>query len=296
MEKEILEKYKKSGEIAQKAKEIARKEIKEGVKILDIAEKVENLIKKEASLAFPINISINDFAAHYTPDIDDALTLKDGDLVKIDIGVHIDGYIADTAFSVRIGDKSDVLIKASEDALKQFLDFVSPGKTIEELTTLIEEVITSYGVNPVRNLAGHSLEQFIQHGKISIPNSKVPIKEKLKEDDVIAMEVFTTNGEGYVVESSPTLIYMFVRSGAVRLRESKLILQRIIDEYKTLPFAKRWLKDIGSPLKIYMALRELVERGIIREYPPLRERARGLVAQSEETIIIKDKPIITTKI
>jgi methionyl aminopeptidase len=295
MEKEILEKYKKAGEISQRAKDAARKETKEGVKILDIAEKVETLIKKEAGLAFPINISINDFAAHYTPDINDTLILKNGDLVKLDIGVHVDGYIADTAFSVKIGDKSDVLIEASEDALKQFLDFVSPEKTIEELTTLVEDVVTSYGVKPVRNLAGHSLDQYVQHGKKSIPNSKVPIKEKLKEDDVIAMEVFTTNGEGYVVESAPSLIYMFVKPGAVRLRESKLILQRVIDEYKTLPFAKRWLKDICSPLKLHMALRELSERGIVHEYFPLREKSKGMVAQTEETIIIKDKPIITTK-
>ncbi len=294
MEKEIEEKYIKAGEIAKKAKELARQELKPGIKLLDFAEKIEGFIKKEAGLAFPINISINDFAAHCTPDINDESVFKEGDLVKVDLGVQVDGYIADTAFSIKLGEKDNVLIKASEEALQEFIDNIAPGKTIDEMTKIVEDVVQSFGVKTVKNLAGHSLEQYVQHGGLSIPNMHIKNKHQFKEGDVIAMEVFTTNGEGFVVESAPTVIYMFVRPNALRLQESKLILDKIINQYKTLPFAKRWLKDVASPVKLHMALREMVERGVLHEYPPLRERGRGLIAQTEETIIVKDKPIITT--
>lgn len=290
-----MDNYLKAGEIAKKAKELARKELKEGTKIADFADKIEGFIKKEAGLAFPINISLNEYGAHCTPDINDENIFKIGDLVKVDVGVQVDGYIADTAFSVKLGEKDDVLIKAGRDALDEFIDNIAPGKTLDEMTKIVEDVVASYGIKTVRNLAGHSLDQYIQHGKMSIPNIHTASKQEFKENDAIAMEVFTTNGEGYVIESSPTFIYMFIRPNAVRMPESKKIMEKVFTEYKTLPFAKRWLKDVTTPLKLQMALKELVDRGILHEYPPLREKAHGLVAQIEETIIVKDKPIITTK-
>ena len=296
MDKEILEKYKKAGKINEEAKEMARKLVKPGAKALVLAEKIESFIKeKGAGIAFPVNISINDIAAHYTPDINDTLTLKEGDLVKIDIGTHIDGFIGDSAFSVRLGEKSDNLIKAAEDALEQFIKEVRPGKTVDELSLLIEEVVTSHGFNPIRNLAGHAVEQYTQHGGLSIPNGHVPIKQELKEDQAIGMEVFTTTGEGMVKESSPTLIYMLKIPKPVRLRESRKILELIMKEYQTLPFARRWLKNVGRPFALQLALKELVSNEVLNEYPPLRERSFAPVAQAEETIIVQDKPIIITR-
>ena len=296
MEKEILEKYIKAGKINQEAKELARKLLKPGIKVLDLAEDIEKFIKeKGAGIAFPVNISINDIAAHFTPDINDTLTLKEGDLVKVDIGTHIDGYIGDSAFTVNFGDRNDVLIKAAEDALEQFIKEVRPGKTVDELSLLIEEVVKSHGVNPIRNLAGHTLEQYTQHGQLSIPNGHVPIKQELKEGQVIGMEVFTTTGEGLVKESSPTLIYMLSIPKPVRLRESRKILELVINEYQTLPFARRWLKNVGGPVSLQLALKELIDKEVLHEYPPLREKSNALTAQAEETIIIQDKPIITTR-
>jgi methionyl aminopeptidase len=296
MEKEILEKYVKAGKINQEAKTFAREQLKPGLKVLDLAEKIEKMIiDKGGGIAFPVNISLNDITAHYTPDINDTLTLKDGDLVKVDIGVHIDGFIADSAFSVRLGEKSNTLIKAAEDALEQFIKEIRPGKTVDEMSKLIEDVVVSYGVNPVRNLAGHTLEQYVQHGGLSIPNGHIASKEKIEEGQVLGMEVFTTNGEGFVKESSPTLIYMLVLPKPVRLRESRKILELVVDKYKTLPFARRWLKGIGNPAMLHLALKELVGKEVLHEYPPLRERSNGLTAQAEETIIVLDKPIITTR-
>jgi methionyl aminopeptidase len=296
MEKEILEKYLKAGKVGQEAKDLARKELKSGLKVLDLAEKIEKFIKDSgAGIAFPVNISINDIAAHYTPDINDTLTLKEGDLVKVDIGTHVDGFIGDTAFTVKLGENSHPLIDASKDALEQFIKEIKPGKTVGEMSKLIDEVVTSHSFNPIRNLAGHSVEQYIQHAGLSIPNGYISSNEKIEEDQVLGMEIFTTEGEGSVKESSPTLIYMFLQPKPLRLDESRKILQLILDEYKTLPFARRWLKNTGSPVRLHLALKELVDREVLREYPPLREKSFRPVAQTEETIIVQDKPIITTR-
>jgi methionyl aminopeptidase len=297
MEKEIIEKYEKAGKICQDVKDFARTQLKPDVKILDLAENIEKLIRdKGGEPAFPVNISINDIAAHYTPDINDTLTLKEGDLVKVDIGAHIDGYIGDTAFSVSLGEKSEALIKAAEDALESFIKEIRPGKTVDEMSKLVEEVVLSHGVVPIRNLAGHSLEQYTQHGGLSIPNGHIPSKEEIKEGQVLGMEVFTTNGEGLVKESSPTLIYMLIQPKPVRLNESRKIMQLVLEKFQTLPFARRWLKNVGSSAMLQLALKELVSKEVLREYPPLRERSNGLTAQAEETIIVLDKPIITTRV
>jgi methionyl aminopeptidase len=297
MEKEILEKYVKAGKIGQEAKDLARKELKSGLKVLDLAEKIEKFIKDSGGgIAFPVNISINDIAAHYTPDINDTLTFKEGDLVKVDIGTHVDGYIGDTAFTVKLGENSHPLIEASNDALEQFIKEIRPGKTVGEMSKLIDEVVTSHGFNPIRNLAGHAVEQYIQHAGLSIPNGHSPSNEEIVEDQVLGMEVFTTDGEGSVKESSPTLIYMFLQPKPLRSNEARKILELISDQYKTLPFARRWLKDVGNPVRLHLALKELVDREVLRGYPPLREKSFRPVAQTEETIIVQDKPIITTRV
>ena len=295
MEKEILENYKKAGSIHKEVREFAVKEVKEGVKVLDLARKIERMIKdKGGEIAFPVNLSINDIAAHYTPDVDDSLTFKQGDIVKVDIGVHVDGYIADAATTVSIGGQDQELIKAAEDAVNQFIKEIKPGKTVGEMSSLVEEVVLSHGVNPIRNLAGHSMNQYIEHGGLSIPNGKIPSNVEIPEDTVLGMEVFTTKGDGLVIESSPTLIYMFTQLRPVRMQESRKIIEKIGQEYKTLPFARRWLKDVTTPLKLHLALRELENREVIRGYPPLREKSNAKVAQHEETVIVQDKPIVTT--
>jgi methionyl aminopeptidase len=298
MEEKVLNKYLKAGEIAKKVKEFARREVKEGIKALALVEKIEKMIKEEGgSLAFPVNICLNEVAAHYTPDINDPLTFKHGDLVKIDIGVHIDGYIADTAFTVCVGKKSHPLIDAAEETLEKLVKEFRPGKSIAELSAFIEANVKKFGFNPIRNLAGHGLDQYIQHAEPSIPNGKFDVKGTLKEDQVLGMEIFVTNGVGWVKESSPTLIYMYASEKPVRMRESRVILALARDEYNKMPFARRWLYNKISPLRITLALNELVSAGALVEYAPLKEQSKGLVAQAEETVIItKDKPIITTKI
>jgi methionyl aminopeptidase len=287
MEKNILESYEKAKSVSNSATIFAKQLIREGAKILDAAEKIEEKIKQlGAKLAFPVNISINENAAHYTPDINDTKILEVGELVKIDIGVHCDGYIWDSAFTVCIGEKGHPLIEASEKALTEALKMIKPGIKVCEISSVVEDTIEGMGFNPIYNLCGHGLEQYNQHASPTIPNGKNTIQDEIKSGQAIAMEVFTTNGSGIVKEATPVLIYKYKQDRPVRLWEARKILEVSKEEFECLPFTRRWLKMI-TPMKIDLALKQLTDVGALTEYPVLKEETNGMVAQTEETVIVK---------
>jgi methionyl aminopeptidase len=288
MEKEELKNYEKAQSISDSAAIYARALVKEGARIIEIAEKVEGkIVQLGGKIAFPLNISINDVAAHYTPDINDGTVLKAGDLVKIDLGVHVDGYIWDKAFTVCIGQSTHPLIEASEKALAEAFKVIKAGAKVFEISEVVESAIEEFKFNPIRNLCGHGLQQYNTHTHPTIPNGRNSIKDEIEAGSVIAMEVFTTNGMGWVKESDKSLIFGFVQEKPVRLWEARQILQRAAVEFETLPFAKRWLAAKMSELKIDMALRQLLDVDAIRQYPVLREENGGLVAQTEDSVIVK---------
>jgi len=288
MEEEVLKNYEKAREVSDSVLPFAKSLVKEGAKVLDIAEKIEEKIRKlEANPAFPVNISINENAAHYTPDINDTVVLKPGDLVKLDFGVHINGYIWDRAFTTCIGRKQHHLIEASEKALGEALKLIKPGTKVFEISEVVEDTIAKFGVYPIYNLCGHGLDQYNQHTSPIIPNGKNNIQDEINTGQVVAMEVFTTDGVGIVKESSPTLIYKYKQERPVRLWEARRILEAARTKFNGLPFAKRWLTKITTPLKIEFALKQLLEVDALVEYPILKEKEGGSVAQTEETVIVK---------
>lgn len=288
MEKEALENYDKARTISEKVIAYAKTIVKEKASILEIAEKIEKKIEELGGKpAFPVNISINENAAHYTPDIGDAIRLKENDLAKIDIGVHVDGYIWDSAFSVCIGNETHPLIEISEKALKEALKLIKPGTKVYEISEVVEETVKGENFNPIYNLCGHGLERYNQHFFPTIPNGKNTIQDEIEQGQVIAMEVFTTNGSGLVKESYPVLIYKFRQDKPIRLFEGRKIMEEAKIRFGGLPFAKRWLTEVASPIKIDMALKQLLDMDALIGYPILKEDTGGMVAQTEETVIVK---------
>ncbi|MEM5766394.1 MAG: type II methionyl aminopeptidase [Candidatus Aenigmatarchaeota archaeon] len=285
---ETLEKYGASKKISDSVLEFSKSLIRENVKIIEIAESIENEIKKlGGGIAFPVNISINENAAHYTPDLDDPTVLKEGDLVKVDFGVHVDGYIWDRAFSVVIGGENNILIEASKKAVENALKAIRPGIKVCEISEIIENTVNEFELNPIYNLSGHGLERFTQHAEPTIPNSKNNIQYEIKENQVIAIEVFTTSGTGLVKEAGQTLIYKYEKDRPIRLWEARKIIEKSKNMFMGMPFAKRWLKDIATGVKLEFALKQLIEVGAIRAYHVLKEESGAPVAQTEETIIVK---------
>ena len=287
MEREELQSYEKAFLIAEDAVGFAQKLVKENIKVLKLAQDIENrILDLGGKPAWPVNVSINEIAAHYTPSVGDQLVLKEGDFVKVDIGTQVSGYICDRAFTVKISSKSDPMIEASEKALDACLKLIKPGTKVHEISEVCENTVNELGFNVVRNLAGHKVERYSQHAHPSIPNGKNSIQDEIESGNVYAMEIFVTSGSGFVVESSPTEIFQYNQDVAVRLWEARKILELAKNSFEKLPFTKRWITGI-SPLKIDMAFRQLIESGALMEFPPLKEESNGIVTVTEKSVIVK---------
>ena len=288
MDKKIVEKYRKAGRIAAEARDYGIGLVKENAFLLDVAEKIEKyIIEKGAKPAFPVNIGINDVAAHYTPRHDDKTVFRKGEIVKIDVGAHVDGYIGDTACTVEVEtNRYTRMIKASKEALEAALELIKPDIDLSIVGSAVEQTIRSYSFVPVSNLTGHSLKQFQLHAGKSVPNISTNVKEKIKKDDVLAVEPFATNGAGRVGGKTGGNIYRLVRDREPKTENSKKLLKYIKENFLVLPFAERWCMDIVD--NVDAVLRELMREMIITGYPVLRETGGGMVTQAEHTVIVME--------
>ena len=290
-----------AGKIASEVKEYAKKIIKKDMLLLEIAEKIENkIIELGGKPAFPVNLSINEIAAHYTPNHDDK-TLAHG-LLKLDLGVHIDGWIADTAisFDLENSELNKKLIQASKDALENAIKFISKKIEKKEILTTgeigktIQETIESSGFLPIINLSGHQIEQNNLHAGLTIPN----INNKSTEiilPGLYAIEPFVTNGNGKIRDGKSSGIYMLTNPRTPRMPIAREVLEYIREKYQTLPFCSRWLvKKFG--MNVMFALKQLEENGSLHQFPQLVESSNSKVAQTEHTILINEKGevIVTT--
>ena len=293
-EKERIESYKKAGEIAKKVKEYIRPKIKVGVKLLDLTNDAEDkIIELGGKAGFPVNISINHIAAHYSSPPGDKTEIIDGDIVKFDFGVHIEGYCVDNAFTVSFNKEESLknLIKAAEDGVSTAIKLMKPGMKTNHIGAQIEKVVKGYGYKPIKDLTGHSISRWDIHGGKSIPCVATPpgTGQTIEEGEIFAIEVFTSNGEGTVHAQHTVHIYQLnphVRKIALRKKPSRAILNYLVNEFQTLPFSKlqitrQFPKGIVGLIEIIKS-KKLIEHNILSE-----KKGRGIyVAQKEETVLI----------
>jgi len=290
-----LEKTRKAGKIAAEALEYGRKLIKEGAKLLDVSDLIEKKIDDLGGKpAFPVQISCDSIAAHYCADPDDK-TVFDKQVCCLDIGVHIDGFIGDTACTVDLSGAYSDLVKASEEALKEAIKIVQIGTAVNEIGKAIQETISSFGFSPIKNLTGHGLSRFNIHDAPTIPNFDTGDRTELEKGMVIAIEPFATDGMGMVYEQERANIFSLLQKKPVRSTFAREILKEI-EKYQGLPFTTRWLARKFPLPKVNFALRELLRNDIIRQYPPLPEKKKGIVSQAEHSLIVDDKVEVLTKV
>lgn len=291
---EDLEKWRKAGKIAAEVLEYGKSLIKPGAKLLEVSELIENKIDElGAKPAFPVQISPDSVAAHYCADPDDK-TIFEEQVCCLDIGVHVDGFIGDTACAVDLSGRYSDLVKASEEALKEAIRVVRIGVTVSEIGKAIQETISSFGFSPIKNLSGHGLSRFNIHDKPTIPNFDTGDKTELEKGMVVAIEPFATDGVGMIYEQEQGNIFALVQKKPVRSSFAREILKEI-EKYQGLPFTTRWLTKKFSPAKVNFAFRELLRADIIKQYPPLPEKNKGIVTQAENSLIVDDKIEILTK-
>jgi methionyl aminopeptidase len=286
-----LDEFREVGRIGAGVREESRKLVMVGTPLLDVAETIEGMIADEGCTpAFPVNISINEIAAHYTPETGSEAVLDEKDVVKIDIGLSLNGAIADTAYTIDLSGEHKKLVEASEKALENAIAAMKPGTKIGEIGGIIEETISSYNFKPISNLTGHKIKTGVLHAGVEVPNVKSEDPYEFKAGEIFAVEPFATNGAGYVEDQEQVEIFSLYAPAPVRMRQSRKIIEYVINEYGGLPFAERWIrKKFPSRLLVSAALKELLESHFIKGYPVLREAEKGLVSQTEHTILITEE-------
>ncbi len=294
-----LEEYLKAGKIAAEVREMVREKDWIGKSVYDICEEVESGIKKRgAKCAFPVNASINEIAAHYTAEPNDPITIKDTDLVKIDLGAQINGYIADTAVTVCYDAQFDGLVQAAEEALNNAMSMIKTGVKASDIGRTIETTIKQRGYKPIANLSGHSLEQYTIHAGKSIPNIWSIGGFSLSENSAYACEPFVTTeqGGGFVRNGQIKNIFAINTRKRTKDAEADRLLDFIWQEFNMLPFALRWITKEWEEKQARELLNILIKKKAVQAYPILIEVNEQKVAQAEHTFIpLEDGVTVTTK-
>jgi methionyl aminopeptidase len=282
---EVLRKYIRAGEIAREAREFGAAHVKAGGSALELANAIEDLIRtRGGECAFPVNIGVNEVAAHYTPSKDTDIRFRQGDVVKIDVGAHVDGYPGDTAVTVEVGTRNyTALIASAKDALTMCIEMVAPGTRISAMGATVSRTISTSGFKPVSNLTGHAMERYNLHAGLSIPNIETRDKAVIEEGMVLAIEPFATVGAGKVCGKGRGSIYRVVRE-----RRSPPDVQAMYDKIRArfgpFPFAGRWCDPLDP--NAGALVQKMYRLGIIMSYPVLTDVASGVVAQAEHSVLV----------
>lgn len=289
---------KEVGKVSYETLQYAKSIVKEGKSLLSTAEEIEKFMKdKGFECAFPVNLSINSWAAHYTPTADDKTVFTAKDIIKVDIGARKGAYLGDCAVTVDLTGKYSKLVEASEEALKSAISLVKAGRKVCEIGAEVEKVSKKFGFNPIKNLGGHGVERGDLHASIFIPNYDNGDETELEEGQVIAIETFLTDGEGMVTDGD--VVQIFQKHGPMGLRDkdSRKVSDFIDKAYSTNPFAMRWLiNEFKSEFMVKKAINEMASTGELEIYPVLMERSGGMVSQAEKEMIVEtDSCTILTK-
>lgn len=282
--------YVQSGKIASKARNEGFKMIEEGSRLRELADYLEELIRKEgAEIGFPVNLSINNEAAHFTPAPDTEIKFQNGDLVKLDLGAEVNGAIADTAVSKEVGTNTwSNLINASAEAVENAVRKIRVGTLTSEIGREIESTIKKYGFNPIYNLTGHTLDKYVLHAGTSFPNYDDGSRIKLYPGMTFALEPFATTGRGRVKGLEFGNIMLPLRD------KTEDFMRKIHQFSRGLPFSVR---DLARNFDDYpYVLKEGLKKRYLYFYPVLKENKGEMVSQTEHSIYLReDGPVVTTK-
>jgi len=295
---EVFQKYQRAGKIAREVREETRRTVQEGMPIIDLCEKTESLIREKGGKpAFPCNVSVNEIAAHYTSPPQDKRTIPENSLVKVDIGVHVDGYIADTAITVCFNPEYEGLVHTAEEALQKAVEILRPGLSTSRFGSTIQQVIKARGFKPISNLTGHLVGRYMIHAGKSLPNVFHISTSRVNVGEIYGVEPFVTVAEavGRVESGKEAQIFRFSKPKSLRDPYAKQLLNHIKENFKTLPFTERWLQRCVPPNHYKTAFSELISSKALMSYPVFIEASRKPVAQAEHTILlVRDGCIVLT--
>ena len=286
---EAFQKYTEAGRIAAKVREQMRRTVSEGMCIIDVCEKAESLIRESGGKpAFPCNVSINEVTAHYTSPPQDKKVILENSIVKVDVGVHVDGYIADTAVTVCFNPEYENLVRAAEEALETAIKMLRPGLSIARFGSAVQKSIKMHGLKPISNLTGHQISRYSLHAGKALPNVFHLSTSRVKAGEIYAVEPFVTmpNAAGKVRRAKEAHIFRFIKHKSLKNEYSKRLLNYIEKNFRTLPFSERWLEGCVPVSHHSAAFSELLSSKSLMAYPVFIEASGKPVAQAEHTVVI----------
>ena len=288
-DEEALGKFRAAGKILRQVREEIRHFVRENMLMIDVCEKAEQLIREKGGKpAFPCNVSVNEIAAHYTSPPMDTKRVPEKSVAKVDIGAHVDGYVADTAVTVCFNPEHEGMVETAERALQTAVENIQPEISTSRLGSMIEKTIKSRGFKPISNLTGHQVGKYVIHAGTSIPNVPQLFSTRIKMGQVYAIEPFVTlpNAAGKVEDGEEVTIFRFVKSRSLKNLHARELLKHIEGEFRTLPFAERWLQGVVPKQHYGEAFKELLSSKALTYYPVFVEASRKTVAQAEHTVLI----------
>ena len=281
-----MKKWEEVGKIGARILNYAKKIAKKDMLLLELAERVEKKAEElKVGFAFPINLSCDEIAAHFSPQTGDGEVAKG--FLKIDIGIkNEEGYISDNALTLDLENKNKKLLESSRNALNNAIKIIKKGVTLGEIGKTIQETITSDGFSSIRNLSGHKIEKWKLHSGLTIPNYDNHQNIEL-EEGIYAIEPFATTGNGLVQDGKESGIYILQAANPVRNSNARKIFEYIVEKHKTLPFSKRWIiKKFGT--KAAFSLRLLERNDNLHHFKQLVEKSRMPVSQAEHTLLLNN--------
>jgi len=281
----------RAGRIVKDVKKRVRSLVYEGARVLEVCEKVEEEIRRlGGEPAFPCNIGIDNIGAHYTSPPRDSTIICAGTLVKVDLGAHINGFIADSAVTISLGSEYEEMIRVAEEALEKAIETISVGGRISDVGMVIEKVIKSQGYKPISNLTGHQISKYTIHAGVSVPNVSTKDGRRFEPWSLYAIEPFVTmpDAAGEVVNGPPGNILHVMKLKGPKGQTAKSYFEELIKRYKTLPFARRWISNSEG----YGLTELLISEHFLYEYPSLIERSGRAIAQAEHTLLTTDREVI----
>jgi len=298
----------RGAEAHRQTRQYMQKWIKPGMSMIQICEELESVARTlinenglKSGLAFPTGCSLNHVAAHYTPNAGDTTCIQEGDVCKIDFGTHVNGRIIDCAFTLTFDHKYDKLLEAVREATETGIKEAGIDVRLCDIGAAIQEVMESYEVEldgktyqvkAIRNLNGHSIDQYRIHAGKTVPIVKGGEQTtRMEENEIYAIETFGSTGKGLVGDNYETSHYMknFGMVGQhvpIRMAKSRGLLNVINQNFGTLAFCRRWLDRLGQS-KYLMSLKDLCDKGIVDAYPPLCDIKGCYTAQFEHTIMLR---------
>jgi len=306
----VQEKYKTAAKILEVAMTAVLMSLKPGANVLELCQQGDKIIEEQLAkvfakrkflkgIAMPTCVSVNNIIGHYSPLVgENIVTLKAGDVAKVDMGAHIDGYMASAghtylvppesgvqeATSGRIADVICAAYYASECAFK----LCQPGRSASEITKAIASVAKVFNCNPVKGVLSHEIKKDTIDEQV-IPNAFDPETRvpdfKFEQNQVYCLDVVMSTGEGKTREGdAKTTIYRKNPSEIYRLklRASRTLLQEVSKRFPCFPFSLRSIEDKTAKLGV----KECVSHNLLIPYPVLYEKEGEYVAQFKFTVLI----------